>query len=145
MADQFIHPIPKPWLDNTQKSEWCRAVTLLLDDITREGGVIATGEATTAVVLTQQEKLDLMTITAAADLDDIAPNTASVAEMQSGSPAYSISNDGTDRTFSADAAAGTISPTYLAADLQRNQTATLEQGDVLATLIRDLKLKGILG
>jgi hypothetical protein len=150
MTDQFLNPIPKKFLEDPEVAEWARSLTLLLDDITREDGVIATGAETTAVVLTQQEKLDLMTVTAAVNLDTVKAaseaSTASLTTIQSDSPAYTISNDGTDRTFDADAAAGTISsPVAAPADIQRNQTAILELSDVVATVIRDLKTKGVFG
>ena len=142
MVDNFTSPIPSPWLENTEITEWARDVTLLLDDLTRPEGALATSEATTEVVLTQQEKLDLMTVTQTVNLDTIESQISLIA---TGSPDYDISNDGTDRSFNADAAAGAIStPTVLPAEVENIRDAVLELADVLSTLIRDLKDKGIL-
>lgn len=52
-------------------------------------------------------------------------------------PAYAIANAGTDRAYDANAADG-------AADLAALKTVVAELADVLATLIADLKTKGIL-
>ena len=148
MADQFIHPIPTKFLDDPETSEWARAVTLLLDDLTRPEGAIATSELTTEVVITQQEKLDLMTITQEVNLDTVesetTANTASIDTIQSGSPNYVISNDGTVRTLNADAAGGAISATYVQAEIENLRDAQLVSDDVLATILRDLGNKGII-
>ena len=149
MADQFLVPIPQAFLKDPEVAEWARALTLLLDGITSPDGAIATGEATTEVVLTQQEKLDLMTVTQEVNLDTIetetTANTASLTSIASGSPTYSISNDGTVRSLNADDAAGAISVGYTQAEIENLRDATLVHGDVLSTLIRDLKNKDILG
>ena len=148
MADQFIHPIPTKFLDDPEIAEWARAVTLLLDDLTRPEGAIATSELTTEVVITQQEKLDLMTITQEVNLDTVesetTANTASIDTIQSGSPNYVISNDGTVRTLNADAAGGAISATYVQAEIENLRDAQLVSDDVLATILRDLGNKGII-
>jgi hypothetical protein len=125
-----------------------RDLTLFLNDLTSETGVIAQVDVTTETVLTQQEKLDLMTVTQDVNLDtmesDTAANTTAVGEMQSASPNNAIANDGTLRSFNADAAAGTISVSPTQAEVERNQSAILVNADVLATLIRDLIGKGML-
>ena len=147
MADQFIHPIPEAFLKDPEVSEWARAVTLLLDDLTRPDGAIATSTATTEVVLTQQEKLDLMTVTQAVNLDTVeaetTANTAAVAKIASSSPDYNISNDGTVRTFNADAGLITAGLTYSQTDFQQLIDAFGVLSDVQATVIRDLKDKDV--
>ena len=148
MADQFLVPIPQAFLKDPEVAEWARALTLLLDDITSADGTIAVGEATAEVVLTQQEKLDLMTVTQAVNLDtveaDTAANTTAVGQIQTGTPDYVISNDGTVRTLNADAAAGTISVGYVQAEIENLRDAQLNSDDVLATFLRDLANKGII-
>ena len=147
MADQFTHPIPTKFLDDPEIAEWARAVTLLLDDLTRPEGAIAQGEATTEVVLTQQEKLDLMIISQEVNLDqveaDTAANTASVATMQSGSPNYVISNDGTVRNLNADAGDMVVSDPPTQAEMQALVNAFNILSDFVATNNRDLQGKGI--
>jgi hypothetical protein len=149
VADQFLIPIPQMFLKDPETAEWARALTLLLDDITSQEGAIATGEATTAVVLTQQEKLDLMLITQEVNLDtveaDTATNKAAVDLIATGSPDYNISNDGTVRTLNADAAAGSISVSPTQAQVENLRDAQLNSDDVLATFIRDNAAKGIVG
>jgi hypothetical protein len=91
-----------------------------------------------------------MTVTQSVNLDtveaDTATNKTSIELIATASPDYAISNDGTVRTLNADAADGTIaSPIAAPADVQRNQAAILELSDVVATVIRDLGSKGILG
>ena len=144
----FTSPIPTVWAADPETAAFMRDLTLFLNDLTSDTGVIAQVDVTSEVVLTQQEKLDLMTISQEVNLDqveaDTAANTASVATMQSGLPNYAISNDGTVRTLNADAAAGIISGPVTQAEGTRLMNATLGQGDVLATLIRDLIGKGML-
>ena len=148
MADQFLVPIPQAFLKDPEVAEWARALTLLLDDITSADGTIAVGEATAEVVLTQQEKLDLMTVTQAVNLDTVeaetTANTTAIGQIQTGTPDYVISNDGTVRTLNADAATGAISATYVQAEIENLRDAQLNSDDVLATLLRDMANKGII-
>ena len=58
--------------------------------------------------------------------------------------AYTTSNVITDRTFDADAAAGTISATPTQAEVENIRDAILELADVIATIIADLKNKELL-
>lgn len=145
MTDFFVVPIPDFLLKDPDTAEYFRALNLFLDNLTRPEGTLATSTATTEVVLTQQEKLDLMTVTQDVNLDtmesDTASNKAAIEGLQDGSPTYTISNDGTDRSFNADAAAGAISATYVQAEIENLRDAILEQGDVQATVIRDLANK----
>ena len=149
MVTQFITPLPDAFQKDPDVAEYFRQLSLYLDDLGSPDGALATSEATTATVLTQQEKLDLMTISQAVDLDAVeaatAANSSSIATIQSGSPDYTISNDGTDRTFNADSAAGTISTPVGVAEVENIRDALLELADVVATVIRDLDSKGIFG
>ena len=150
MTTQFITPVPEFLQKDRDTAEYFRQLGLYLDELGSPDGALATSEATTAVVLTQQEKLDLMTITQDVNLDAVEAgqqaNSASVATIQSSSPTYSISNDGTVRTLNADSAAGAIStPTVAPAEVENIRDAVLIMADVLSTLIRDLKNKDVLG
>ena len=87
----------------------------------------------------QQQQID----TVEAETDT---NTAALAAFLTGLPTYSITNDGTDRTFNADSAAGTITgPNPTQAEVENIRDAVLEIADVLATIIRDLANKSIVG
>jgi len=147
--ERFLTPIPEAFLKDSGVAEWARQVTLYLDDLSRPEGVLATSEATTEVVLTQQEKLDLMVISQEVNLDTVeaqaAAATTAIADLLNSLPDYNISNDGTVRTLNADDAAGTISATYAQAEIENIRDAVLVIGDVLSTVIRDLKNKGIFG
>jgi hypothetical protein len=145
----FTSPIPDKFLEDPGVAEWARDLTLFINDLVAPDGVIATGEATTAVVLTQQEKLDLMTITQDVNLDtmetDTATNKTAVDLIATGSPAYIITNDTTKRVMDADAAAGSISVSPTAAEVENIRDAVLNHADVISTMQKDLKAKGILG
>ena len=154
MADQFLIPIPEVFLDGTldpsgQLGEWARTIHLLLDEITSAEGAIATGEATTEVVLTQQEKLDLIGVTQSVDLDTIESDTASnksaIDLIATGEPDYVISNDGTQRTLNADAGLIVAGLTYSQTDFQQLIDAHGELADFAATNNRDLQNKDIFG
>jgi hypothetical protein len=145
----FTSPIPDKFLEDPGVAEWARDLTLFINDLVAPDGVIATGEATTAVVLTQQEKLDLIAVTQSVDLDvmetDTATNKTAVDLIATGSPAYIITNDTTKRVMDANAAAGSISVSPTAAEVENIRDAVLNHADVLATLQKDFKAKGILG
>ena len=149
MVDRFLTPIPEAFLKDAGVAEWARQVTLYLDALSAPEGVLATSEATTEVVLTQQEKLDLVTVTQGVNLDTVeaqaAAATSALADLLNDLPAYTISNDGTVRTLNADDAAGAISVGYVAAEIENLRDAILVIGDVLSTVIRDLKNKQIFG
>jgi len=149
MVDQFIKPVPKSLMEDTETSEYFRDLAIFLDNMTREEGVIATGETTNTVVLTHSEKLDLMTVTASIDLDAVqvatAANTASLATIQNSSPDYTISNDGTVRTLNADEALITAGATYSQTDMQTLIDAFGVLSDFVATMNRDLQTKDIFG
>ena len=140
MVDQFVAPIPDKFANDPELAEYFRTIGLLLDDLTRPEGAIATSTATTEVVLTQQEKLDLIAVTQDVDLDDMESKINKVATS---SPDYGISNDGTVRTINADDAAGAISLNPTQAEVENIRDAVLVMADVLATVIRDLKDKDV--
>ena len=146
-VDYFQHPTPDEWQKDPQKAEWVRALLLVLDDLLRPEGAIETSELTTEVVLTQQEKLNLITVTQDVNLDTIESDTntnkAAVDLIATSSPTYTISNDGTNRNLNADAADGAISATYVQAEIEALRDAILSQADVISTLARDLAAKNV--
>jgi len=141
-VERFLVPIPDAFLADSGTAEWARQVTLYLDDLSRPDGVLDTSESTTTTVLTQQEKLDLMTVTQAVDLDTIESQavaaTAALAVIQSQTPDFAISNDGTQLSLNADDAAGTISATYQQAEIENIRDAVLTLADFVATVTRAL-------
>ena len=145
----FLVPIPEAFLKDSGTAEWARQITLYLDNLSRPEGALATSEATTVVVLTQQEKLDLLTVTQSVDLDqieiDTAANKTAVDLIATGSPDYTISNDATLRTLNADAGLIVAGLTYSQADFQQLINAVGALSDFVATMERDLKNKGIFG
>ena len=145
----FTSPIPTEWAADPEKAAFMRDLVLLLNDLVSPEGVIATSTATTEVVLTQQEKLDLMTVTQAVDLDtieaDTAANKTAIDLIATGSPDYTISNDGTVRTLNADAALIVAGLTYSQTDMQTVIDAFGVLSDFTATMNRDLQNKDILG
>ena len=126
-----------------------RDLTLFLNDLTSEDGVIATVDATAEVTLTQQEKLDLMIISQEVNLDTVEAEsvaaTAALAVIQNSSPNYTISNDGTVRSINADDAAGTISVAPTQAEVENLRDAILVLADFVCTMNRDLQNKDIFG
>ena len=65
-------------------------------------------------------------------------------DLTAAANAYTISNVTTDRTFDANAAAGTISATPTQAEIENIRDAVLELADIVATMIADLKAKDLL-
>ena len=147
--ERFLTPIPEAFLKDSGVAEWARQVTLYLDDLSRPEGVLATSEATTEVVLTQQEKLDLMVISQEVNLDTVeaqaAAATQSLADLLNSLPQYTISNDGTVRALNADAGLIVAGATYSQTDFQQLIDAFGVLSDFTATVTRDLKNKGIFG
>jgi len=139
--EPFIVPAPGEWAKDPQISNWVFHLQLLLDNLTREDGVVDSGDATAAVVLTQQEKLDLIGITQNVNLDTLESGFNSLV---TGTPLYTPSNDVTKRSFNANAAAGAISATPTQAEVENIRDAVLGQADVIATVIRELGIKSVL-
>ena len=65
-------------------------------------------------------------------------------DLTAAASAYTTSNVTIDRTFDANAAAGTISATPTQAQVENIRDAVLELADVAATMIADLKAKDLL-
>ena len=149
MTEQFTHPIPDRFRGDQNALEFFRSLVLFLDDISSPDGALETGAATTVTVLTHSEKLDLITVTVAIDLDattvSIAANTAALAALTDSAPSYTITNDATDRVFDANSAAGAITNPPTQAEVENIRDAVLEQADVLATVVNDLANKNVLG
>ena len=145
----FTSPIPTDWANDPDKAAFMRDLVLLINDLVSEDGVIAQVDLTTEATLTQQEKLDLMVISQEVNLDtmeaDTAANTASIATIQSGSPNYTISNDGTLRTLNADAGDMVVSNPPTQAEMQALVNAFNALSDFVATDNRDLQDKDIFG
>ena len=146
-VERFVTPIPPAFLKDDGVAEWARQLTLYLDNLSRPEGTLATSETTTATVLTQQEKLDLMVISQEVNLDTVeaqaAAATLSLADLLNSLPDYNISNDGTVRTLNADAALIVAGAVYSQTDFQQLIDAFGVVSDYLATITRDLEDKGI--
>ncbi len=150
-VDPFITPTPDQWRKDPQINDWVFKLLLVLDQLLRPEGAIDASETTTAIVLTQQQKLDLITITQAVNLDSVE---AAIDLIATSSPAYTITNDATDRTLNANAAvSGTgidvanAGPANVAllSDHDALVAVVQEQADVIATLVKDLAAKDVLG
>ena len=147
-VDQFIASMPVGFRDIEGAEPYFRFLHLFLEDLrTRTGGETDVVEATAGEVVT-------LGGTVAANTASSAANTASLASLLNSLPAYSISNDGTDRTFNADAAVnGTgidvadAGPTNVAllSDHDALVAVVQEHADVIATVIRDMVAKNVLG
>lgn len=88
------------------------------------------------------DKVGFITVTGAVDLDTMKTELDAI---HSGTPAYTTNNDSTQRTIDADDASGAISATPTQGEVENIRDAVLTQGDVVSTLIEDLKAKGVLG
>ena len=149
-VDPFLIPIPKKF---AQDPETLAYFEFLHNHLrlawARSGGSEDVIGDTADVVVTQGEKLDLVTVTQNVNLDALeaesAASAATLALIATASPTYAPSNDGTDRTWDADAAAGAITSPPTQAEVENIRDAVLEASDVLATFYRDLKAKGIFG
>jgi len=99
----------------------------------------------TIIVTTRSEALvgedGLASLRFASLLENLVDVSNDLTEVTS---AYTTSNVTTDRTFDADAAAGTISATPTKDEVENIRDAILELADVAATLIADLKAKELL-
>ena len=136
--EPFLLAIPEAFKKDPEVVEWARQIHLRLDNLYRPEGVLAESEETGETVVTQQGQIDALETQA--DATD-----ARLDSLLDSSPTYTITNDGTVRSLNADDAAGTISAVYSQAEIENLRDAILVQGDVQATVIRDLKNKGILG
>jgi len=138
-VDQFIANMPVGFRDIEGAEPYFRFLHLFLEDLrTRTGGETDVVEATADEVVTLGGTVAANTVSSAA-------NTASLAALLNSLPAYSISNDGTDRAFDANAGAGSITNPPTQAEVENIRDALLELADVVATAIRDLAAKSVLG
>ena len=145
MTATFQVPVPESLNQDPGSAEFFRALVLFINDLVSPEGVIAVGAATaetTAEQATTLEEQQAALVVVAAQTDD---NTTDLSTLQNSLPAYSIVNDGTYRSLDANAAAGTISGPVTQTEGERLMNAQLISDDVLATLIRDLANKGIVG
>ena len=138
MAGQFLVPIPAAFLKDAGTAEWARQLTLYLDDLSRPDGALDTSATTTATVSTQATTL----VTLQAEMDAVE---AQLAALRNSLPAYTLTNDVTSHSLNANAAAGAITVTYVQAEIENIRDAVLGLADVVATVIRDLRNKQILG
>jgi hypothetical protein len=150
VSPPFAIPMPDEWRNSPGEVTYYNALLRHLNEMfERSGAGTDTVGDTAATVLTQGEKLDLITVTQTVDLDSIetivTADTATLAAIATGSPTYAPSNDATDRTWDANAAAGAISSPPTQAEVENIRDAVLELSDVVATLARDLATKGIIG
>lgn len=76
-------------------------------------------------------------------VDKVNDLTANIDPITANTDEYTVSNDTADRTFDADAAAGTISDPPTKAEVENIRDAVLELADVVGTLIADVKKLGI--
>ena len=147
-VDAFLVPIPKGFNDIEEAISYFTFLHKFLEDLrTRTGGATDTVEATADEVVTLSAQVTINTAST-------ATNLATLTALLDSSPTYSISNDGTDRTFNADAAvagtgvdvadAGPVNVALLS-DHDALVGVVNERADVLATLIRDLVAKNVLG
>lgn len=148
-VDPFLIPIPKAFQDDPEVQAWAQYLGRVIHDLwVRTGSGTDTISETSDTVVSHSEKLDFVTVTQNVDLDtmesDLASTKADVDLIATASPTYAISNDGTDRSLNADAAAGSISSPPTQAEVENIRDAQLGHADNLATLIRDLAAKGVL-
>ena len=147
MSGQFLTPIPAAFLKDAGTAEWARQLTLYLDDLSRPEGVLSASEDTAVIVGVQAVTLTSVQ----ADLDAVE---AQLATLRNSLPVYSLAGDVTDRSLNANAASsGTgidvadAGPANVALLSDHDALVSAVQGiaDVLATVIRDLRNKQILG
>ena len=149
MVATFQVPVPDSLQKDPDSAEYFRALNLFINDLVAPEGVIAVGTATAEVVLTQQEKLDLMTISQDVNLDTVESQaqaaTTALAALQDSLPDYTITNDGTVRTLNADSGDITISNPPTQAEVEGLVTAFNILSDFVATMNRDLQNKDVFG
>lgn len=147
--DQFLYQIPDRFRGDPNAMEFFTRLVQWLDDVTRPDGVLDTAEQTAETTLTQQEKLDLISVVSLVDINatdtTATANKASLDALLTSLPAYTLSNWTTDRTLNADAAAGAISATPTQAEVEGIRDAVLGLADVVATIVNDMANKDILG
>ncbi|GAF92459.1 unnamed protein product [marine sediment metagenome] len=145
MVATFQVPVPQKLNEDPETAEYFRALQLFINDLVAPEGALAVGEATAETTAEQAvtlEEQQAALVVVAAQTDD---NTTNLSVIQSGTPIYAIAGDSTLRSMDANAAAGTISVNPTQSEVENLRDAQLVSDDVLATLIRDLGVKGIVG
>ena len=148
-VDPFIYSLPKAFREDPELHAWGDYLTQFLRELwVRSGGSEDVIGDTSDTVVTHSEKLDFVTVTQDVSLDALeAQSNASAATLDTvvtSSPTYTPSNDGTDRTWDADQAAGVIGAAPTQAQVENLRDSILELSDVLATLVRDLAAKNVI-
>ena len=149
-VDPFLIPIPKKLTEDPETRAWAEFLHQHLREAwARSGGSEDVVSETATEVLTQGEKLDLLTVSQPVDLDTLETQSnasaAALDDIYTGSPSFTPSNDGTDRSWNADAAAGAITSPPTQAEVENLRDVLLELSDVVATLSKDLRTKGLFG
>ena len=148
-VDPFIYSLPKAFREDPELHAWGDYLTQFLRELwVRSGGSEDVIGDTSDIVVTHSEKLEFITVTQDVDLDTLEAQSdasaATLATLATSSPTYSPSNDGTDRAWNADAAAGAITSPPTQAEVENLRDSILELSDVVATLARDLAAKNII-
>ena len=147
MSDQFLAQQPKGFDSIEGAHEWARAVSLSLNDLLRPGGTVATVDATALTTLSQADQITTLTTS----LND---TITALDNVITSLPTYTITNDSTDRSLNANAAvSGTgidvadAGPANVALLSDHDALVAVVQGlaDVVATLVKDLAAKSVLG
>ncbi len=144
MTEQFLYEIPEKIRKDPELFPYFSALAFWLDTISAVDGVLVTSENTAETVVTQQGEIEDTTSTANTADSKADTNLATLSALLNSLPAYTLSNNTTDRTLNANAAAGSISGTYVQSEIENLRDAQLGSDDTLATLIQDLTDKGLI-
>lgn len=145
MVEQFLYPIPEKFRKDPELVEYFRALSLFLDDISAVDGVLVTSETTAETVVVQQGEITAADSTANTADSKADANTATLAALLTSLPAYTLSNNSTNRVLDANDAAGAISATYVQAEIENLRDAVLILADIVATHVQDMVNKNVLG
>lgn len=150
VSPPFAIPVPQKFKEDTEVQAWVNNLNRFLNELfVRTGGGTDTVASTETLALSATEKTDLITISQAVDLDtvesDLASTKSTVDTAFTGSPTYVPTNDGTDRAWDANQAAGAITSPPTQAEVENIRDALLELSDVVATMARDMAAKGLTG
>jgi hypothetical protein len=148
-VDPFIYSLPKAFREDPELHAWGDYLTQFLRELwVRSGGSEDVVGDTVDTVVTHSEKLEFITVTQDVNLDTLeaqsGASAATLATLATSSPTYTPSNDGTDRTWNANQAAGAISVTPTQAEVENLRDSILVLSDVIATLVRDLAAKNVI-
>lgn len=121
---------------------------ILENDITVSGLPAASTTGKGIVELAIASEVDTGTDATRAVTPDSLEGSAlqtAVDLIATSTPAYTPSNDATDRAWDANAAAGTITSPPTQAEVENIRDALLELSDVVATVVSDLQTKNVFG